>query len=223
MKKPIKLLCWLLLSAALLFFLWARLDCPRLSAESAMRRVESANLAPESTFVTACDLGSVYMTTGGNYQRYLAAGVTDTHLHMAELRNQVWLWYCDEGTYRPLVSVPLEGGPVAGIAPNGWPFDHFFYLYTSRPAANWVATLTLGDLFYTTEGTCDPSGFTLFEFPQLENCSEAVSNDLNARAYDMLGIGYPKDYKTVDISLTVALFDENGQPAGFAAAEYPVS
>ena len=114
-------------------------------------------------------------------------------------------------------------GATAGIAPNYWPFDYTFFLYTPQPAETWVATVTIGDLSYTTEGTCDPSGFTLFEFHQLQQCSEAVGNNLKAWAYDMLGIGYGKDYKTMDIALTVALFDADGQPVGFASRDYPAS
>lgn len=222
MKKPVKLAFYLLVCAALVFLLWARADCPRLSAESALRRIESLNLEPKSAFLTAVNLGQI-RSNSGNYQRYLAAGVTDTYLHMAEVRNRVWLWYCNHSFYRPLVSVPLEDGPVAGIAPDDWPFDHTFFLYTPQPAESWVATVTVGDLSYATEGACDPSGFTLFEFPQLEDCSETVGNNLKAHAYDMLNIGYAKDSKNMDISLTVALFDADGQPAGFTATEYPAS
>ncbi len=223
MKKPAKLAAYLLVCAALVFFLWARMDCPRLSAESALSRIESANLAPKSTFLKSASLGEILVMGSGDYQRYLVTGVTDTHLHMAQIRKKGLFWHCEDSSYRPLASVPLDGGPVAGIAPNYWPFDHFFFLYTPQPAESWVATVTIGDQSYTTEGTCDPSGFTLFEFRQLDHCGEVVSNNLSARAYDMIGMGYNKDSKTMDISLTVALFDPSGQPTGFAATDYPVS
>ena len=84
MKKAVKLLAYLLLSAALLFFLWAGAECPRLTAESALHRVESANLAPKSKLVAAHSLGAV-TSNGTNYRRYMAAGVTDTHLHLSEV------------------------------------------------------------------------------------------------------------------------------------------
>lgn len=223
MKKPVKLAGYLLVCAALAFLLWARADCPRLSAESALRRVESLNLAPKSTFLTPGFLGEISVMGGGDYQRYLLTGVTDTHLHMAQMRKKGLFWHCEDSAYRPLASVPLEGGPVAGIAPNYWPFDHFFFLYTPQLAESWVATVTVGDMSHTTKGICDPGGFTLFEFPQLDHCGEAVSNNLSARAYDMIGMGYNKDSKTMDISLSVTLFDTGGQPVGFASREYPVS
>lgn len=222
MKKPVKLALYLLACAALVFLLWFRADCPRLSVQAALRRMESINLQPKSTFVTAVNLGQI-RSNSGNYQRYLAAGVTDTHLHMAQVRSRVWFWYCNHDFYRYLVSVPLEDGPVAGIAPDDWPFDHTFFLYTPLPAESWVATVTVGDLSYTTDGTCDPSGFTLFAFPQLEDCSETVSNNLKAHAYDMLNIGYAKDIKNADITLTVALFGADGQPVGSASRDYPAS
>ena len=223
MKKPVKLVVYLLVCAALTFLLWARMDCPRLSAESALRRAESANLAPKSTFLKPASLGEISVMGSGDYKRYLVTGVTDTHLHMAQMRKKGLFWYCEDSSYRPLASVPLDDGPVTGIAPNYWPFDHFFFLYTPQLAESWVATVTIGDLSYTTEGTCDPSGFTLFEFHQLDHCSEAVSNNLSARAYDMIGMGYNKDSKNMDISLTVALFATDGQPVGFASRDYPVS
>ncbi|MBR5536547.1 MAG: hypothetical protein IKU58_01440 [Clostridia bacterium] len=222
MKKAVKLTLWLLLSAALLFFLWVQDDCPALSAEQAFHRMESRYLLPESRFEGLASLG--YLRSGtGNYQRYLAAGVTDTHLHMAEVRKKALLWYIVDQWSGSIASVPLEGETTVGIAPDYWPFDYHFFCYTTLPAQQWEATVTVGDLSYTTEGTCGADGFTLFAFPQLENCPQAISDHLKALAYDLLGVGYNKNNKTVDISLSVALFDENGQPLGVAATEYPAS
>ena len=222
MKKTVKLTLWLLLSAVLLCFLWVQDGCPALSAEQAFHRMESRYLLPESRFEGLASLG--YLRSGTvNYQRYLAAGVTDTHLHMAEVRKKALLWYIVDQWNGSIASVPLEGETTVGIAPDYWPFDYHFFCYTTLPAQQWVATITVGDLSYTTEGACAADGFTLITFPQLEGCSETVSDSLKALAYDLLGIGYNKNNKTVDISLSVALFDENGQPLGVAATEYPAS
>ena len=222
MKKAVKLTLWLLLSAVLLFFLWVQDGCPALSAQQAFHRMESRYLLPESRFEGLASLG--YLRSGtANYQRYLAAGTTDTHLHMAEVRKKALLWYVVDRWDGSIASVPLEGETTVGIAPDYWPFDYHFFCYTTLPAQQWVATVTVGDLTYTTEGTCDPSGFTLFRFRQLKNCPEAISASLKALSYDMLGIGYDKNSKTMDISLAVALFDANGQPVGFGAKDYPLS
>lgn len=221
MKKPVKLLVYLLISAAILFFLWARAECPRLTAEGALNRIESANLAPKSRLISASFLHNVH-SSGINYRRYMAAGVTDTHLHMTELRKGAFLWHAPDLKYS-LFSLPLEGGPIAGLAPDDWPFDYNFFLYTPQPAEGWIATVAIGDQSYTTRGACDPSGFTLFSFPQLEDCEEAVGNNLKAHAYDMLNIRYDKDNKTMDISLAVVLYDASGEPMGFAARDYPAS
>ena len=89
MKKPIKLLLYLLLSAAILFFLWARAECPHLTAQGALNRIESANLAPKSQLISTHFL-DIINSTGTNYRRHMAAGVTDTPLHMSE----VWKKAC---------------------------------------------------------------------------------------------------------------------------------
>lgn len=222
MRKPVKLLLYLLLSAVILFFLWAQADCPRLTAQGALNRIESSHLLPKSRLISVPFMNQL-VSDGVNYRRHMAAGLTDTHLHITEVRKGAFLWHSPNRHYNPLLSLPLEEGPMASFAPDEWPFDYSFFLYSPQPAESWVATVTVGDLSYTTEGACDPSGFTLFEFPQLEDCSETVGNNLKAHAYDMLNIGYAKDSKNMDISLTVALFDADGQPAGFTATEYPAS
>ena len=106
MKKPIKLLVYLLISAVILFFLWARAECPRLTAQGALNRLESSNLAPKSKFVSAHSLGTLN-SNGTNYQRYMVAGVTDTHLHMSEIRKGAFLWHQPDRFYIPLTSFPL--------------------------------------------------------------------------------------------------------------------
>ena len=222
MKKPIKLLLYLLLSAAILFLLWARMDCPRLTAESALSRVESANLAPKSTFLRAASLG-VLSSRGGTYERFLAAGVTDTHLHMAEVREKGLLWYNYDSFYHPLASVPLKNEPLTGFAPDYWPFDYTFFLYTSQPMELWVASLTIGDSTYTTDGSCHPSGFTLFRFPQLEDCEDDVGSNLKAWAYDMLGMGYNQDSKVLDMTLEVTLYPHIGGQPVRVVQEYPAN
>lgn len=226
MKKPIKLLLYLLLSAAILFFLWARAECPRLTAQGALNRMESANLAPKSQFVSAHSLGTLN-SNGTNYQRYMVAGVTDTHLHMLEIRKGAFLWHQPDRFYIPLTSFPLESA-IAGLAPNQWPFDFSFFCYTILPVQRWEAQLTVGSFLCTQAGECDPSGFTLFSFDTLskytryEELEPWIEDNLSARVYDMIGGGYNKNMKTHDILLEVTLFDQNGTEIARAVREYPV-
>ena len=162
MKKPVKLLLYLLLSTAILFFLWARAECPRLTAQGALNRVESSNLAPKSRLISTDFLGTVN-SNGTNYRRYIAAGVTDTHLHMTEVWKGSFFWRHTGRLYMPLTSIPLESA-IAGLAPDQWPFDFSFFCYTTLPAQRWEARLTVGSFVCTQEGQCDPGGFTLFSF-----------------------------------------------------------
>ena len=225
MKKPIKLLLYLLLSAAILFFLWARAECPRLTAEGALHRMESANLAPKSQFVSAHSLGTLN-SNGTNYQRYMVAGVTDTHLHMLEIRKGAFLWHQPDRLYIPLTSLPLEDA-LTGIAPDQWPFDYTFFCYTTLPAQRWKAQLTVGSFLCTQEGECDPSGFTLFTFDKLskytryEELEPWIGDNLSARVHDMIGGGYDKNMKTHDILLELTLFDQSGAEIAQAIRAYP--
>lgn len=222
MKKPVKLLGYLLISAAILFFLWVRADCPRLTAQGALNRIESVHLAPKSQLISAQFLHQL-THDGVNYRRHMAAGLTNTHLHIAEVRKGAWLWHGSDRLYQPLLSLPLEDGPMTGLAPDYWPFDHTFFLYTPQPVELWVATLTMGDQTYTTEGACDPSGFTLFTFDQLENCSEEENNNLKAYVYDMLHMGYDKTTKYQDVTLEVTLYPHIGEEPVRVVTEYPAN
>ena len=225
MKKPVKLLLYLLLSAAILFFLWARAECPRLTAQGALHRIESANLAPESRLIAAPFLQSL-ISNGTNYRRHIAAGVTDTHLHMTEVWKGAFLWHHTSRFYMPLTSLPLEDA-MTGIAPDQWPFDYTFFCYTTLPAQRWKAQLTVGSFLCTQEGECDPSGFTLFTFDKLskytryEELEPWIGDNLSARVHDMIGGGYDKNMKTHDILLEVTLFDQNGTEIARAVRAYP--
>ena len=225
MKKPVKLLLYLLLSAAILFFLWARAECPRLTAQGALHRIESANLAPESRLIAAPFLQSL-ISNGTNYRRHIAAGVTDTHLHMTEVWKGAFLWHHTSRFYMPLTSLPLEDA-MTGIAPDQWPFDYTFFCYTTLPAQRWKAQLTVGSFLCTQEGECDPSGFTLFTFDKLskytryEELEPWIGDNLSARVHDMIGGGYDKNMKTHDILLELTLFDQSGAEIAQAIRAYP--
>lgn len=227
MKKPVKLLLYLLLSAALVFFLWARAECPRLTAQGALHRMESANLAPKSKFVSAHSLGTLN-SNGTNYQRYMVAGVTDTHLHMLEIRKGAFLWHQPDRLYIPLTSLPLEEA-MTGIAPDQWPFDFSFFCYTTLPAQSWKAQLEMGSFSCTQEGQCDPSGFTIFEFQVLSSATRHqelepwIEDNLAARVYDMIGGGYSQDYQKEDITLEVVLYDSANIEIARAVREYPAA
>ena len=225
MKKPVKLLVYLLISAVILFFLWARAECPRLTAQGALNRLESSNLAPKSKFVSAHSLGTLN-SNGTNYQRYMVAGVTDTHLHMSEIRKGAFLWHQPDRFYIPLTSFPLERA-IAGLAPDQWPFDFSFFCYTTLPAQRWEAQLTVGSSVCTQEGACDPSGFTLFSFDKLsrytryEELEPWIEDNLSARVHDMIGGGYNQDYQKEDVTLEVVLYDSANAEIARVVKEYP--
>ena len=225
MKKPFKLLLYLLLSAAILFFLWARAECPHLTAQGALNRIESANLAPKSQLISTHFL-DIINSNGTNYRRHMAAGVTDTHLHMLEIRKGAFLWHQPDRLYIPLTSLPLEDA-LTGIAPDQWPFDYTFFCYTTLPAQRWKAQLTVGSFLCTQEGECDPSGFTLFTFDKLskytryEELEPWIGDNLSARVHDMIGGGYDKNMKTHDIRLELTLFDQSGAEIAQAIRAYP--
>ena len=225
MKKPVKLLVYLLISAAILFFLWARAECPRLTAQGALNRMESSNLAPKSKFVSAHSLGTLN-SNGTNYQRYMVAGVTDTHLHMLEIRKGVFLWHQPDRFYIPLTSLPLEDA-LTGIAPDQWPFDFSFFCYTTLPAQSWKARLEMGSFSCTQEGECDASGFTLFRFQTLSPATRYqelepwIEDNLSARVHDMIGGGYSQDYQKEDVTLEVVLYDSANAEIARVVKEYP--
>ena len=227
MKKPVKLLVYLLISAVILFFLWARAECPRLTAQGALNRLESSNLAPKSKFVSAHSLGTLN-SNGTNYQRYMVAGVTDTHLHLSEIWKGGFLWHRSSRLTMPLVSLPLEDAMV-GIAPDTWPFDCSFFCYTVLPAQSWKARLTVGGFSCQQEGQCDPSGFTVFEFQILSAAAEQdildpwITDNIRARVYDMTDTGYDKAMKSRDITLEITLYDGDGAELARAVRDYPVT
>lgn len=221
MAKSRKLLLYLAVIALLLWGFWLLMGRPSFSAQGALHRIESANLAPKSRLISAPFLHNL-SRNGVNYRRHMAAGVTDTHLHIAEVRKGAFFWHGSDRLYQPLLSLPLEDGPMAGLAPDDWPFDHTFFLYnTPQPVELWVATLTMGNQTYTTEGQTDPSGFTLFTFPQLETCTEEEISNLKAYVYDMLHMGYDKTTKYQDVTLEVTLYPQIGEEPIRVVKEYP--
>ena len=225
MKNSVKLMLYLLLSAALVFFLWARAECPRLTAQGALHRIESANLAPKSQLISTHFL-DIVNSNGTNYRRHIAAGITDTHLHMSEVWKGAFLWHHTGRLYIPLTSFPLEDA-LTGIAPDQWPFDYTFFCYTTLPAQSWKARLEMGSFSCTQEGECDASGFTLFRFQTLSPATRYqelepwIADNLSARVYDMVGGGYDKSMKTHDIRLELTLFDQSGAEIAQAIRTYP--
>lgn len=79
--------------AVLLLALWLRADRPRLNAQSLLNRLERANLAEESRLLNTRFVILAGYNGSLQYEEYLAAGVTDTHLHLARLWKRSLLWY----------------------------------------------------------------------------------------------------------------------------------
>ena len=224
MKKALKLALSLLFAALICGGLWASTDCPRLSAQSAFRRVESRQLLPESTFVTAAGYGQIQVLGGsdsGHYQQYTGVGVTDSRLHVTQLLRNVLWWHSP--LYRTdslMVSYPLTGDLTAGILPHrlqGW---HGLFAYTPLESASLQAELTIGRTVFTHEMTTDPSGYTQFSIPALTE--SPLEDEICVRGYDLQGVGYGKDRKSQHVTLTVKLLDAAGQVIACTTEEYPV-
>lgn len=92
-EKTHKLAVLLLLCIALLLALWLRADRPRLNAQSLLNRLERANLAEESRLLNTRFVILAGYNGSLQYEEHLAAGVTDTHLHLARLWKRSLLWY----------------------------------------------------------------------------------------------------------------------------------
>ena len=224
MKKAVKLLFSLLFAALICGGLWASNGCPRLSAQSAFQRVESRQLLPESTFVTAAGYGQVQVLGGsaaGHYQQYTGVGVTDSRLHVTQLLRNVLWWHSP--LYRTdslMVSYPLTGDLTAGILPHrlqGW---HGLFAYTPLEGASLQAELTIGRMVFTHEMTTDPSGYTQFYIPALTE--SPLEDEICVRGYDLQGVGYGKNRKSQHVTLTVKLLDAARQVIACTTEEYPV-
>lgn len=226
MKKAVKLALSLALAAVLCGALWASVGCPRLSAESAFRRIERRQLLPESTFVTAVNYGQFIImggSSGGNYQLYSAAGVTDSHIHAVRLMRKVSWWHSTETRHEEqMVSLPLTGDLTAGILPwyitNGtW---HGFFAYTPLEGAEIDVRLTIGDSTFVHRLQADPSGYTPFSIPSLKD--SPLEDEINTRGYDLIDVGYAKDRKTHHVTLEVTLYAADGAILAKTVEEYPV-
>ena len=224
MKKALKLALSLLFAALICGGLWASTGCPRLSAQSAFQRVESRQLLPESTFVTAAGYGQVQVLGGsaaGHYQQYTGVGVTDSRLHVTQLLRNVLWWHSP--LYRTdslMVSYPLTGDLTAGILPHrlqGW---HGLFAYTPLEGASLQAELTIGRMVFTHEMTTDPSGYTQFYIPALTE--SPLEDEICVRGYDLQGVGYGKNRKSQHVTLTVKLLDAARQVIACTTEEYPV-
>lgn len=225
MKKAVKLILCLVLAAVLCGALWVSMESPRLSAEAAFRRMESRQLLPKSRFVEAEGCGQIQILGGKNsglYQQYTAAGVTESHVHLAYLQKKSFWWYShDRHRDQNMISLPVEGDLTAGILP--WRLEgvwHGFFVYTPLEGDRYSVTLTVGDTVFTHTMPARPSGFTPFSIPSLGETPH-LEDEIGVRGYDLVGVGYGKDRKSRDVTLEVILYDENGQPLARTQVEYP--
>lgn len=163
MKKRRKPARYLLLCAVLLLALWLLDGKPVFTAQSVLNRLERANLAEESRLLDTRFVIFASYNSSPQYEEYLAAGVTDTHLHLARLWKRNLLWYRPQGRTAgqlyawPLEEVIVDEAPAAAAEP-------LFFCYTALPAVRYQARLTAGDVTLTASGPCAEGGFTLFDF-----------------------------------------------------------
>lgn len=225
MKKAVKLALSLALAAFLCGALWASVGSPRLSAEGAFRRVESRQLLPQSRFLTAENYGQFIISggsRGGNYQQYTGVGLTDDHIHMARLLRKVSWWHSAEKRFEEqMISLPLTGDLTVGILPwhlsgGSW---HGFFAYTPLAGTELGVTLTIGDRTFGHRLEADPSGFTQFTVPALND--DPLQDEINARGYDLIGVGYAKDRKTHPVTLKVLLYAADGTVLAETVEHYP--
>lgn len=217
MKKTHKLAVLLLLCLVILLFLWLRADRPCLAEQNVLNRLERANLAEESRLLNTQFAILAGYNGSLQYEEHLAAGITDTHLHMTRLWKRSFLWYPPKGRTTPRVYAwPLEE-TVIGVAPVQ-AANVCFFCYTALPAAQYQARLTVGETTLTTSGLCEAGGFTLFEFADTGAAAradgqlpESIYENLTARLYDLMDIGYDPGTKSADLTLEVTLLDAQGE------------
>lgn len=85
MKKRRKLIRYPLLCAVLLLTLWLLDGKPVFTAQRDLNRLERASLAEESRLLDTRFVIFASCNSSPQYEEYLAAGVTETHLHLARL------------------------------------------------------------------------------------------------------------------------------------------
>ena len=227
MKKAVKLALCLALAALLCGAMWASVGCPRLSAQSAFRRIESRQLLPESRFLTAQNYGQFIISggsRGGNYQQYTGVGLTDSHIHIARLLRKVSWWHSAEKRFEDqMISLPLTGDLTAGILP--WHFSggswHGFFAYTPLAGAELGVKVTIGAHSFGHRLKADPSGYTQFTVPALDD--HPLQDEINTRGYDLIGVGYAKDRKTHPVTLEVTLYAADGTVLAKTVEDYPVN
>lgn len=178
MKKRRKLIRYLLLCAVLLLTLWLLDGKPVFTAQRDLNRLERASLAEESRLLDTRFVIFASCNSSPQYEEYLAAGVTETHLHLARLWKRGFLWYLPQGRSAAQVyAYPLEEA-IADAAP-AVTAEPLFFCYTALPAARYQARLTVGEVTLTASGSCAEGGFTLFGFEQ---------DGLISAAYDRLEV-----------------------------------
>ncbi len=226
MSKAKKILCYLLLSGLLLVFTWVLLEMPRFSAESAFRRVEQRQLLEQSEILSIRECNFIQMLGGGvnsgSWKSYLVTGVSDTHLRMTLVENRGWRWL----SRHELVGFPLEECTFS-ILPWDVPvgadegFHYSGFLYTKLPYARGEAVLTVGNRQFPAQFTPHESGLTIFSFPGLDTGDEYEQMVAYA-AYDLLQqYGYNEALRTMDVTLELTLFDENGNQLTRVSRLYP--
>lgn len=178
MKKRRKPVWYLLLCAVLLLTLWLLDGKPVFTAQSDLNRLERTALAEESRLLDTRFLIFASYNSSPQYEEYLAAGVTDTHLHLARLWKRGFLWYLPQGrATAQLYAYPLEEA-IADAAP-AVTAEPLFFCYTALPAVQYQARLTVGEVTVTASGPCAEGGFTLFGFEK---------DALTSAAYDRLEV-----------------------------------
>lgn len=222
MKKWIKLAISLTALTLVLGMQWAANGCPRFTAESAFRRVESRQLLPESRFLKADYYDTGLLIGKGRQELYTGVGVTDSHLRLVKLSKRGGLWH-DENTLFTggMLSLPLEGEITCGILP--WrlasPAWHGIFVYTPLEAGAIRASVTIGDQVFAQEAAPQPGGYTQFFLEEL--LDHPLEDELTVRGYDLQGVGYDPARKNRNVTLEVVLFDENGQELARAVKHYP--
>ncbi len=216
-----------LLFAALLFVLWLLCGMPRLSAQSAFRRVEQRQLLEHGTLLGRWESNQIYHPSpgpnSGAWRTHLMAGVTDSHLRMTLLEQRGIRW----NSPNRLVSFPLEPYTF-GVLPWDGPKSlgeanregACGFLYTKQSYARGEATLTVGETIFRGEVVPDAGELSFFSFPGLYDTRETMSQ-MELLAIRLQGIPVISDRPALHISLELVLFDEHDGEIARMVKHYP--
>ena len=220
LPKGLRLALLAALMGMMVFCMWLEAQRPALSARGALRQAEQAGLLEYGDFLTWQYTYPEYGETRADY--HVAVSRTKTQLHAAEVQRDGLLW-------RPnnrVLSVSVEDPVTAVLLPWQINIDSFMKAYPAAlvycpqlDAARMEGTLRMeGETYHTTLSGKGENGCWLvaFEAPPAEDADHPLY-DVDRVLWSWYHWHQPP---YTDITLEVAVFDENGSILAEKTLEY---